>query len=184
MEQNNKTLDDLLNLIQATIQDKEDDSFRPLDEYLCALWKLVQQERGSLVTYTLLAKLLTRALKAPPAPFDPDWLKYTLLPKRRETDHDYDYLSITIQCQIADLFRMKGMDLSPAQRYGGVWLPTGNAWHNFHVTDYLGQAVAGFRAHNRLFQKNLPTVIGRDPQSTQCDWFILAEFLALGQIYE
>jgi hypothetical protein len=178
------TLDDFLSAISLALKADPDKIYRPLDEYLRALWGLVQAHQNDPVSFALLANLLTEATLSEATPFDQDWLQFTELPARNERDDDFEYLRKTILCQIADLHRIKSMNLSPQDLYGGVWLPTGNSWYNFQVDDFLWQALVGFRAHNGIFQKHLSTAIGRDPQSTQCDWFLLTDFLGLGQMYE
>lgn len=178
------TLSDLLHTVDSVLKITSDNAYRPLDEYLRALWGLIQDHQNDSVSYALLAELLTQAMTARPVPFDPDWLQYTTLPDRNEGKSDYEHLRKTILCQIADLYRMKDMEIGPLDRHGGIWLPTGNAWYNFQLADFLGQALMGCDAHNGLYQKGLTTVIGRDPQSTECDWVVVAEFLALGQMYE
>jgi hypothetical protein len=178
------TFDDFLNAISLVLKMNSDKAYRPLDDYLRALWGLIQAHQNDSVSFALLVDLLTEATVVEAMPFNQDWLRYTKLPDRNVNDSDFEHLRKTILCQVADLHRMKGMKLTPQDRYGGVWLPTGNAWYNFQVADFLWQALVGFRAHNGLFQKRLSTAIGRDPQSTQCNWSLLTDFLGLGQLYE
>ena len=56
-------------------------SDRSLEEYLRALWLLVQEHQDVSVSFSLLAQLLAAALTAPEAPFNEDWLSYESPPE-------------------------------------------------------------------------------------------------------
>jgi len=179
------TFSEFLEPIQSVLETiPEDGPYRPLEEYLRALWALVQIHSGEIVSYSVLVQVVTQALEAPPVSFDSNWLEYTKLPNRNEIDNDYEYLRATILCQIADLHRMEDMQISPLDRYGGIHLPTGNNWYNFSLNDFLWQAINGFKGHKGLFKKSLITSVAPNTELDECNWFVLAHFLWLGEYYE
>ncbi len=151
-------------------------SDRSLEEYLRALWLLVQSNRDTQVTYALLAQILAEALVSPIAPFDPDWLSYenwpTELWQKQPIQDDFAFLQSMLLYQIADLRRMKDegvLDNRPFVLWLGIHRKNGATWFNFRPSTFLECAFRGLRV---------------DPDSTACDWSSLAELLYLGQIYE
>jgi hypothetical protein len=52
-----------------------------LEEYLRALWVLIEKHKNTTVSFALLAQLLADALKQQPAPFDESWLRYESPPE-------------------------------------------------------------------------------------------------------
>ena len=142
-----------------------------LEEYLRALWSLVQRHRDSQLSYSLMAELIASALSAESAPFDERWLTYTkpFLPEPPEDTGTFEMLNDTLLYQIADLHRMKltgQLDQSPSVLYMGVNSPTGHTWYNFDVAGFLNQG-------RRCF-----------PVSEAIDWADFIVFLWCGQIYE
>lgn len=53
---------------------------RSLEEYLRALWGLLQYPQAGKVTFIQLGQALHQAFSADPLPFDEDWLQYTAPP--------------------------------------------------------------------------------------------------------
>jgi hypothetical protein len=157
---------------------------RTLDEYLRALWGLIQKHSNERPAYSMLARLLFEAFTSKPVQFDSDWLKFTRPPISGEVKESFEYLKQVILCQIADLHRMKAIEITPIEKYSGFTSPTGNTWHNFDPSDYLEAASNGFRAHVRRDSKVYWSVFPHTFESTECDWGDLAEILCLGQIYE
>ena len=153
-----------------------------LQEYLIALWQIIEKSHGELVSLELIYKALDDATKLEPMEFKDEWLNYDKLPDDYEPtkkDNGYEYLKRTILFQIADLQRMKKagtLDLDPEALYFGVRSPTGHSWYNFHVRNFFSCAIAGFRSYG--------SQIGMPLNSTECSWQNLAVILHLGQIYE
>jgi hypothetical protein len=145
---------------------------RSLEEYLRALWVLVQSHRSEQVSWTLIGSILTDAFTIEPLAFDPQWLQYNEPPLRKNISDPYAYLQHMLLYQIADLHRMQEagtLNLSPVTLYGGIDSPTGHRWYNFSTESYFECAFSGAEEGN---------------QSQECDWDSLADLLYLGQIYE
>lgn len=145
---------------------------RTLDEYLRALWNVIQQAREQQVTYALIGQLLRDAFQAEPLPFNKFWLEYNEPPDLHNVkdEEPYSVLQKTIGYQIADLHRMDeaGM-LKNESRFMGLISPTGHPWYNFDPPSYLKSAVESLK---------------EDGGYTEADWIDLAILLWLGQIYE
>ncbi len=145
---------------------------RSLEEYLRALWSLIQQAQAHRVTYALLGQLLHDAFLAEPLPFDEHWLQYNAPPDldRAENGNAFSVLHHMICYQIADLHRMDQAGLLEKEwRYLGIDSPTGHRWFNFDPSSYLECAAQTLR---------------EDDVSTAAGWINLAILLWLGQIYE
>jgi hypothetical protein len=120
-----------------------------LEEYLRALWVLIEKYQCLQPPYNLFAQMLEEAFQIAPAPFDEACLaynrplswgyrdgKYALetLQGREVVVIEQDVADIrilkhTILFQIADLYRMRENQLKNNQRYMGVQSPTGYSWY-------------------------------------------------------
>ncbi|EFH79571.1 hypothetical protein [Ktedonobacter racemifer] len=145
---------------------------KSLEEYLRALWNLIQQAQAKPVTYALLGQLLQDAFLVEPLPFHEAWLSYDVPPDLDKDDHEqpFSVLQQMICYQIADLHRMVQAGLLENEwRFYGIDSPTGHRWFNFDPSSYLQCA---------------PQSIQEDGTSTDASWLDLAILLWLGQIYE
>ena len=149
---------------------------RSLEDYLRALWLLLQVNKDAKVSYTLLAQILFQALTSPVAPFENHWLNYTSPPlelgQQQPVEDGFGFLEKMILYQIADLHKMKEegvLDLPPHVLWLGASRKNGKTWYNFVPSSFLFGAIGG---------------LNTDSDNTDCDWSILAIFLWLGQIYE
>jgi len=167
-----KTLGDFRTYVLLLAKESATTTLRSLEEYLRALWGLIQQVQAHQVTYALLGRLLDDAFLAEPLPFDENWLHYDEPPDLDENEHAraFSLLQHMICYQIADLHRMAEADLLENKwRFFGIDSPTGHRWYNFDPSSYLGCAAHGIREGST---------------STDADWINLAILLWLGQIYE
>jgi hypothetical protein len=64
---------------------------KSLEEYLRALWSLIQQAQGKPVTYAVLGHLLHDAFSAEILPFNEQWLQYEAPP---DLDEDESEISL------------------------------------------------------------------------------------------
>jgi hypothetical protein len=145
---------------------------RSLEEYLRALWGLIQQAQSHRVTYALLGQLLHDAFLAESLPFDETWLQYDAPPDLDEDGNrrSFSLLQHMICYQIADLHRMAQAGLLENEwRYFGIDSPTRHRWFNYDPSSYLECAAQTLRV---------------DGVSTDAGWIDLAILLWLGQIYE
>ena len=142
---------------------------RTLEEYLRALWLLVQAHRQEPVTWAVISELLTAAFSAEPAAFDQSWLRYKSPPFSQKRE-GFAYLQHMLLYQIADLHRMREagtLNFDATTLYFGVDSPTGHRWYNFEINGFFECAFSG--AEGNLEESS---------------WENLAELLYLGQIYE
>ncbi len=178
------TLSDLLDFIETLSEITASETQLTLEEYLRALLKIIQKHASEQTTCSLFGKILLDAFSEEPLPFDKHWLKYTHPPLPHNQILSFEYLHQTILYQIADLHRMKDVEISSIDKYAGFDSPTGNRWYNFHPADYLGCTAEGFRSHikksNNVYWSPIPHTF----DSTKCGWDDLAEILNLGQNYE
>jgi hypothetical protein len=145
---------------------------RSLEEYLLALFRLIQQAQAKPVTFALLGQLLQDAFSAEPLPFHESWLQYEVPPDLDKDDNEqpFSVLQQMICYQIADLHRMAQAGLLENEwRYFGIDSPTGHRWFNFDPSSYLKCSVQSIREDGIL---------------TDASWIDLAILLWLGQIYE
>lgn len=146
-----------------------------LEEYLRALYSLIQNYREIQPTWDLFAHLLVNALTHTPPPFDEAWFVYTSPPdldieEAASVEDDYRYLQHMLLYQIADLHQMKilGVLDSPGI-YLGVKSPTGHSWYNFHPEAFLKCGLASMNPAAAI---------------VECNWADLAILLWVCQIYE
>lgn len=146
-----------------------------LEDYLRALWAVVQHHRNNPPTLALFAQMLLEALTQTPPPFDEAWLAYNKPagvvgsgPER--VQDDFKELQDMLCYQIADLHRMREAGtLDNPYRYFGIESPTGQTWYNFTPADFFGNGSYGLHEGS---------------EETECNWADLAIQLWLGQIYE
>jgi hypothetical protein len=170
-----KTQKDFCDFIRVLAKDASS-SNRSLEDYLRALWLLVQKHKNDKLSFVLLAQMLNDALTAPVAPFDDDWLNYEKPPSELSQNHpvenDFEFLKKMILYQIADLHRMReegALDAPPHILWLGASRKGGSTWYNFEPATFLSIALGGIKT---------------DSDNTEYDWSNLAIQLWLGQIYE
>jgi hypothetical protein len=145
-----------------------------LEEYLRALWGLVQQAQTQRVTYTLLGQLLHDAFLVDPLALDETWFQYETPPdpfeEEEEMERAFSLLQRMICYQIADLCRMAQAGLLENQwRYFGIDSPTGHRWYNFDPSSYLECGAQSLREGDT---------------QTEARWADLVRLLWYGQQYE
>lgn len=148
-----------------------------LEEYLRALWAVIQEYQDSPPSFALFAGILAGAFTKEPSAFNEDWLSYQSPPKNlilgnhATIKSDYECLQQIILYQIADLHRMTQVGtINHPYRYFGIDSPTGYRWYNFDPEVFL-ECASGYP----LWEK---------PTLSECTWATLALFLWLGQTYE
>src|SRR5919199_5193069 len=100
------------------------DANRGLEEYLRALWRLVQENRPATVSYDWVATALKQSFSVDPVPFDEVWLESTEPPDERRVKDDFEFLRGVLLFQIADLRRMaENGQLQDPHRYFGIQSP-------------------------------------------------------------
>jgi hypothetical protein len=199
------TIEQLVSFI-ADLGDREAVGFkRPLETYLRAFLRLVQQHRDTACSPAVAASIFADAFQSEPFPFDMQWLQYDETPPGSNANQDFGYLHHILCFQIADLYRLEQaglLNVSPLVLYGGIHSPTDSSWYNFTVADYLEAASRGFYDHCKHFerlsdQQAAPErsahilsffseleLIGRPLDSVACSWRDLGEMLELGRLYE
>ncbi len=167
-----QTCRDFRSYILLLTDERATPTTKSLEEYLRALWGLIELAQAKSVTYALLGQLLHDAFVAEPLPFHEGWLQYAEPPDLDEDEHrnSFSVLQQMICYQIADLHRMAQAGLLENKwRFYGIDSPTGYRWFNFDPASYLHCAVQSLR---------------EDSVSTEVGWIDLAILLWLGQIYE
>ncbi|MDR2918046.1 MAG: hypothetical protein LBV72_01605 [Tannerella sp.] len=166
---------------------------RDLEEYLLALYALVEKHKEREITAELLMRLLSEAFTAPPAPFREEWLAYDKVPHdngiiRKFTNpdlkDDFDRTFYThsegveftlevLKFQIAELHKMRGKQLIDKYRYFGIDSETGHRWYNFDPFTNLECGV-------RCLDDNSDS----DDEEIEIGWHTLGVLLEDGRIYE
>ncbi|MFL5728463.1 MAG: hypothetical protein ACJ75J_03155 [Cytophagaceae bacterium] len=154
---------------------------RDLEEFLLALYTLVHEHKQLEPTFELLSLLIAEALRAEPAPFNPEWLTITQPPEWnfREDElssedlksEEIKFLISVLEFQIAELHIMRGKQLDNEMRYFGVDSDRGNRWFNFDPSTNLLQGLVAIGPE------------GREPQP-EASWMLLGLILEVGRIYE
>ncbi|MCD4686909.1 MAG: hypothetical protein K8S97_13340 [Anaerolineae bacterium] len=147
-----------------------------LEQYLCALLRLVNNHSDAQFTWSLFAKLLFEAFSAEPLPFDEAWLAYTKPPiPERPEQGAYERAQEMLMYQIADLHKMRDVGIldRPAHElfFYGAKLRTGEKWTNVDIVGLLDCA----HPTNYTPQPN---------QDRDCDWDTFVWHLWYGQIRE
>ncbi len=197
----NDSLAEANNFRQAimSISDQYEGNYaRSLEEYLRSLWIVINRYKGQTVSYQLFAKVTQEAFDAEPGEFDDRWLTYKkelawdyrdgkyVIQEYKNGDwvitqfdvDDFEILTHTILCQIADLHRMRDKQLTDPNRWFGIDSPTGNRWYNFDVFGYWECATRGVLDHLRSSESFIRHRL------LHCTWALFAAFLELGQSYE
>ena len=170
------TIYELQEAVEAMLEEPETDGDRTLEDYLRALWRLVQEHRAADVTYEWVLSALRRSFTVDPAPYEQAWLQFTDPPDEIRVPDEFEFLRRTLLFQIADLRRMVGNQLDNPHAGLGVHSPTGNDWYNFAPLVYLERAMQGF-------VDNLE--VGKFTEyEHNCSWRALAIILELGRLYE
>jgi len=170
------TVYELRDLVELMLEEPETDCGRSLEQYLRALWYLVQEHQTTDITYDWVATALRRSFSVDPAPFEVSWLDYTDPPDEGQVRDDFEFLRRTVLFQIADLRRMAGRQLNDPYRELGVQSSTGSTWYNFEPHLYLECAMRGFIDNLK---------VGRWTEyERHCTWRTLAIVLELGRLYE
>ncbi len=143
------TVTALLDFINRIEEQKKSVYKRSLEEYLQALWAVVNKYRDEKVTGDLLAQVIAEAFEIEPPEFDEQWLEYKNVYFGWEKDDsgyaplgynnkageayivkrgvsDFELFRDVILCQIADLYRMK--DTPPPKVTISYQSPTGIYW--------------------------------------------------------
>lgn len=172
----------------SKLSDKYED--RDLEEYLLALFKLIETNRTKELTYDLALGLIGEAFTSEPANFENDWLdcnsapdenrlskKFTNPEIRENIDKSntsglspYDFTIEVMKFQIAELHKMKGKQLENEYRFFGVQSETGNSWYNF-------DPFVNLECGARCMEDN-------DTDFSSPDWSFIGELLENGRIYE
>lgn len=168
------TMGDFYAFVQSLVKGPATSYKKSLGEYLRSLWSLIEEQHDQSPSFALFGQLLSEAFTREPPPFEDSWLAYEKPPLGlgRKDPSTLEDLREMILYQIADLHRMQqaGILNKPASiLWGGISLPGGHTWYNFHPQTYLECASAG---------------LNKGYDGTDCDWGFLAIFLWLGQIYE
>ncbi len=163
---------------------------RDLEEYLLALYKLIENKRTEELTYNSIFDIISEAFTSESAPFNNDWLdcnsspdgnrmskKFTNPEIREQIDKSntsglspYDFTIEVLKFQIAELHKMRGKQLENEYRYFGVQSETGNYWYNF-------DPFANLECGARCMEDN-------DTDFSSPDWSFFGELLENGRIYE
>ena len=170
-----RTLKDFCSFVENLAKASQQ-SERSLEEYLRALWPLVQENKEAKASYTLFAQMLSQSLTSQIAAFDNGWLEYTSPPPEighsQPVEDGIGFIKKMLLYQIADLHRMKEQGVLDQPSHI-LWLGAsrkgGRTWYNFLPSTFLSCALGGLNANS---------------ETTDCDWSVLAVFLWLGQIYE
>jgi hypothetical protein len=169
-----KTAADLSIFLEALVESTAPTFRGSLEEYLRALWKLIQEHREDTVSWSLLAHLLADAFITEPATFDEQWFVYTASPRAlyqfdEAKEDDYEVIRTMILYQIADLRRMAragSLDKSATELWLGI--DSGSErWYNFTPMTFLGAAS--------------PLTSVGEWESPKCNWKDLARVLMTGQ---
>ncbi len=161
-----------LSALVQTWENLYEDNEPPLQDYLRALYKLVQDKKEEQPTLMLFALLLEQSFTAEPLPFCKTWVRHESPPPKRGLKSDFEYLSYVLEFQIAELKSMENGALSNENRYFGVTSPNGNGWYNFDATMNLECGVRGYLQQTNKTQQNKVT------------WRTLADILEIGRFFE
>ncbi len=163
---------------------------RDFEEYLLALYKIIEKNKSSKLTYDLVLKMLKEAFTAIPAEFNNKWLNCIAAPdenriSKKFTNPDisdaidksntsnlspYNFTIEVLKFQIAELHKMRDKQLEDEYRYLGIKSETGKYWYNF---DPLGSLECGARCME-----------DNDTEFNSLDWSFIGELLENGRIYE
>lgn len=163
---------------------------RDLEEYLLALFKIVEVNKSKDLTYELVVKMIQDAFNSEPLEFKNEWLECNTAPdenriSKKFTNPEinqsidksnfsnlspYNFTIEVLKFQIAELHKMKGKQLEDKYRYFGIQSETGNYWYNF---DPYGNLECGARCME-----------DNEANFNSLNWSIIGELLENGRIYE
>jgi len=163
---------------------------RDLEEYLLALFKLIEKNRTKELTYGLIVEIIGEAFSSKPSEFKDKWLKCETAPdknrmSRKFTNPDisktidkkntsdltpYNFTIEVLQFQIAELHKMRGKQLENEYRFFGIQSETGNSWYNF-------DPFVNLECGARCMEDN-------ETDFNSLDWSFIGELLENGRIYE
>lgn len=146
---------------------------RELEQYLLALWRLIDQRSARSMDEVLFFDLLRSAFTAEAPEFDERWLA-SVKPPGWPTDDGFadgglEYTRAVIRFQTAELHRMRGKQLADEMRFFGVWSETRHHWYNFDPHSLLECGAAG---------------LWDGEQPVAWSWGLIGELLETGRIYE
>lgn len=150
------------------------ESTRPLEEYLRALWNVAPRHRGQeSLTPDEFLDLLAEAFVAEPVPYEADLEPYSGPDFEPSVCHLFD-VEIVLVGQIIDLREMAASgQLANPHRYFGIDSPRGERWYNFDPCTFLECASRYWVDRH-----------GGSPSLTAISWGDFCDFLAAGQGYE
>ncbi len=175
------TIGDLIGFMFALASSYAIDYQNSLEEYLRALWILIDKYQKEPVTARLLARLFAEAFWQDLGAFDEEWRRNPAILYDTDLDGDYEYLQHALITQIVEL-----NNASKGPQEKGLI----SNWSNLKVEDYLAAAAGGFQAHSRKTTAKVKRTsdswreIGRSLESTECIWRDFADMLELGKSYE
>ncbi len=163
---------------------------RDMEEYLLALYKLIENNKTEELTYNLILNLISKAFTSEPVEFNNEWLDYISPPdedrmRKNFTNPQickqnnqsnisellpYDYTIEVLKFQIAELHKMKGKQLENEWRYMGIKSETGNYWYNFDPFANLECGTIGMKECDTDF--------------SSLDWSFFGELLEYGRVFE
>lgn len=163
---------------------------RDLEDYLLALFKLIETNSTKVLTYNLVLEIIGKAFTSESAVFKNDWLncisppdenrmskKFTnpIISEQIDTSNTsdlspFDFTIEVLKFQIAELHKMRGKQLENEYRFFGVQSETGNSWYNF-------DPFANLECGARCMEDN-------ETDFSVLDWSFIGELLENGRIYE
>lgn len=166
---------------------------RDLEEYLLALYALVEEHKEQEITAELLIQLLSEAFTSSTIPFRKEWLDCDTVPHdngivRKFTNPDLkgdfdrtfythsegvDFTLEVLKFQIAELHKMRGKQLKDKYRYFGIDSETGHRWYNF---DPFTNLECGARC--------LVDNADSEDEEMETGWHTIGILLEDGRIYE
>jgi hypothetical protein len=166
---------------------------RDLEEYLAALYALVDQYKEQEMSPELFIQILSEAFTIPPTPFKKEWLNCNTPPHdngniRKFTNpifkdnldrtfytniQDIQFTLEVLKFQIAELHKMRDKQLKNEYRYFGITSETGHEWYNF---DPFSNLECGARC--------LLNNSDNEDEDTEINWQTIGILLEDGRIYE
>ncbi len=168
------TMSDLLDFLDQVSRSQAIDYENSLEQYLPALWGVIQTHKSEPMSANLMARMFSEAFTSKPVNFDGHWRDYVSSSNPDEMISDFEYLKWAILSQIIDLHDSSEMDLK-------------ENWNNLSIEGYFEAGTRGFDSHSEkksLNNASITSTIGSDLSSSQCTWRDMADILHLGQIYE
>jgi len=170
------------------LSDKFDD--RDLEEYLLALFKVIENKRTKELTYELILEIINEAFTSEPYKFKSEWLKCEKAPDENRMSRKftnpyiseaidktntsdltpYNFTIEVLKFQIAELHKMRGKQLEDEYRFFGIKSETGNSWYNF-------DPFVNLECGARCMEDN-------ETDFDTLDWSFIGELLENGRIYE